>query len=572
MKINFYAVLLSLLALTGIVTGCASTSINGESNKISMTDWYYNETDDVWYKTGIQYCSNPKDLTYQTLGLYVPGKYFDGIQNPDGTWTVTVNKKNKINGYSALNAPYVMPIETPGYMSLKAPTGYVSSVKAYTDQGFIYLFAGARGREHGAPAGVTDFKAAIRYVRSNSKILAGNTKAIFTFGMSGGGAQSALLGATGDSKLYDPYLKEIGAVMTESDAVYGSMAWCPITSLDIADVAYEWYMGASRTNLDDFTSDLSTKLASCFGDYINNLALKDDEGNILTLQKDEEGNYTEGSYYEWTIKTIEDSLAKFLTDTSWPYEAGSKNSGLPMISDMEGLAKAGNFGDKPKMGNEVPSFEMRDNVKRNKAEGFVKLSGVYNSPEEYIEALNKEKHWVDYDKTTGTVKIKDLASFVQALKVASKDTGAFDALDKTQGENTLFGYGDGTGAHFDSYMTEILKDTEYGQSYQEDRAKTDSVGNTVQTRINMYNPMYFISKCFEGYKTSKVAKYWRIRSGIFQGDTATTTEANLAQALKNYGVESIDFEAVWGQYHSEAERSGDATSNFISWVNDCMKN
>lgn len=64
--------------------------------------------------------------------------------------------------------------------------------------------------------------------------------------------------------------------------------------------------------------------------------------------------------------------------------------------------------------------------------------------------------------------------------------------------------------------------------------------------------MYFISKCFEGFGTSKIARFWRIRSGIFQGDTATGTEANLAQALRNYGVESVDFEAVWGQYHTKA--------------------
>jgi hypothetical protein len=28
-----------------------------------------------------------------------------------------------------------------------------------------------------------------------------------------------------------------------SDAVAGSMCWCPITSLDYADEAYEWNMG-----------------------------------------------------------------------------------------------------------------------------------------------------------------------------------------------------------------------------------------------------------------------------------------------------------------------------------------
>ena len=35
----------------------------------------------------------------------------------------------------------------------------------------IVLFAGARGRDAGAPAGVTDFKAAIRYARYNKRLL-----------------------------------------------------------------------------------------------------------------------------------------------------------------------------------------------------------------------------------------------------------------------------------------------------------------------------------------------------------------------------------------------------------------
>jgi len=579
MKKNIDSLVFTLVAFAGVFTGCASISTKEstgvETGKIIMTDWFYNEADEVWYKTGIQYCSNPKDLTYETLGLYVPGKYFTGTKNEDGTWTVTVNKKNEVNGYTAENAPYVMPIETPGYMSLKAPTGYVSEVKSFTDQGFIYLFSGARGREHGAPAGVTDFKAAIRYVRSNSSILPGDTKAVFTFGMSGGGAQSALLGTTGDSKLYESYLQEIGAVMNESDEVCGSMAWCPVTSLDIADAAYEWYLGASRTDLDDFTKELSTELAACYGDYINNLQLRDDAGNLLALEQAEDGNYTKGSYYDWTVRIIEDSLEKFLTDTQWPYEAGTKSKGFQMPVGMNGMKKDRDMLKPMDMKSKTDvgdlPFEMRDNITRNNVEGFVKLNGIYNNPEEYIAALNKEKHWVDYDKATGSVMISDLASFVQGLKVATKNTGAFDALDKSQGENILFGYGDGTGAHFDSYMTETLKDSEYSQAYKTDRERTDSVGNTVQTRINMYNPMYFISECFEGYETSKVAKFWRIRSGIFQGDTATGTEANLAQALKNYGIESVDFEAVWGQYHTKAERIGDSTANFISWVNDCMK-
>lgn len=38
---------------------------------------------------------------------------------------------------------------------------------------------------------------------------------------------------------------------TESDAVKGSMCWCPITNLDVADEAYEWNMGNTRSGLSE---------------------------------------------------------------------------------------------------------------------------------------------------------------------------------------------------------------------------------------------------------------------------------------------------------------------------------
>ena len=48
---------------------------------------------------------------------------------------------------------------------------------------------------------------------------------------------------------------------------------------------------------------------------------------------------------------------------------------------------------------------------------------------------------------------------------------------------------------------------------------------------------------------------------------------NLALALENHdSVASVDFETVWGAGHTQAERTGDSTENFISWVNECMVN
>ena len=84
--------------------------------------------------------------------------------------------------------------------------------------------------------------------------------------------------------------------------------------------------------------------------------------------------------------------------------------------------------------------------------------------------------------------------------------------------------------------------------------------------------MYYLSNYYDGNNTSNVAKYWRINTGITQGDTANVTEMNLALALQNNSnVKSVDFTTVWGQGHTTAERTGDSTTNFINWVNECLK-
>ncbi len=77
---------------------------------------------------------------------------------------------------------------------------------------------------------------------------------------SGGGAQSAILGASGNSSLYDDYLTAIGAVSDYKDDICGSMCWCPITNLDQGDEAYEWNMGLTRSSLSTAESNISLGL------------------------------------------------------------------------------------------------------------------------------------------------------------------------------------------------------------------------------------------------------------------------------------------------------------------------
>ncbi len=539
--------------------------------KIDNTKWQYNAEDNVYWQTGVNYCANPADTKYETLGIFVPGEYMTAADNGDGTYTCSVNYDAEKSGYTAATAPIVIPVNTPGYSAMAAPTDYVNDASSYTKAGFIYVNAGCRGRNEGAPTGITDLKAAIRYIRSCGDDIAGNTDRIFSFGMSGGGAQSALLGATGDSDLYTPYLETIGAVMDESDAVTGSMCWCPITNLDYANEAYEWNMGITRTDLSDDMKTLSDGLAEAFGKYINELGLKDENGNVLTLTEGENGIYASGSYYDYIKSEIERSLNNFLSDTEFPY---TKQSGVMFGGPGGGHDFGGEMpdfgGGMPDFGDGMPNFEDMDGI--NRIGGTDDKSGesvTYQTPEEYIASLNDENEWISYDKASNTATVTSVEDFVKTCKNASKSVGAFDDLNGTQGENVLFGYGDGKDAHFDPIMAELLKDTEYGESYAADLAKTDALGKDVSYRMNAYNPMYYIEDYYEGYGTSKVADYWRIRTGINQGDTALSTEINLALALRSYG-KNVDFETVWGQGHTMAERTGNSTDNLIEWVNSCL--
>jgi hypothetical protein len=107
----------------------------------------------------------------------------------------------------------------------------------------------------------------------------------------------------------------------------------------------------------------------------------------------------------------------------------------------------------------------------------------------------------------------------------------------------------------------------YVDAYATDLKAVDKLGNGIQSRVDMYNPMYYLLSHYGGYQTSTVAKYWRINTGIMQGDTANTIEMNLALALENYtDVDDVEFTTVWGQGHTMAERTGDSTTNFIEWV------
>lgn len=560
--------------------------------------WQYDADNDVYYQIGLSYCEKPADESYEKLAILVPGAYFDAVDNGNGTYTCTPSASGTVGSYTAATAPIVMPINTPGYSAQSAMEAY-SAQSTYTGAGLVYVHAGCRGRDHGAPAGVTDLKAAVRFLRAFSGQIAGNVERIFTYGHSGGGAQSALMGATGDAPEYESYLEAIGAVQGVSDAIYGSMDWCPITNLDTADEAYEWMMGCTRSGLSEDQQAISDALAKAYATYVNTAKIPGADGTPLSLEASDTGTYQAGSYYEQVKATIEESLNNFLADTEFPYDASSASSRGGMPGDggpgggtrPDGAAGGPGGGTPPDRGDGGPTgaapgaasssssdaassetdYAQIDQISRTETTGGISLSGSYETAAAYIEALNADGAWVAYDEASNTATITSVEAFCVALKQASKSLGAFDQLDRGQGENTLFGE-NGEARHFDATLAAILEDlgNPYAADYASDLALTDSLDTNVETRLNMYTPLYYLLASQGGYGQSTPAKHWRIRTGINQGDTALTCEMNLALAAQAHpDVDSVDFATVWGQGHTQAERTGSATDNFISWIAAC---
>ncbi len=208
---------------------------------------------------------------------------------------------------------------------------------------------------------------------------------------------------------------------------------------------------------------------------------------------------------------------------------------------------------------------------------------TYETPADYIGYLNADDTWIEYDEESNTARIISVEAFVAHCRNATKSVGTFDDLNRSQAENYVFGDAENNALHFDATIARLLEEnqkeyaaysdwnSEYVSAYKEYAESADALGTDSLTRQNMYNPMYFLSEFYDGFGTSTPAKYWRIYSGIEQGDTSLTVEMNLSLALAQYnGVEDVEFETVWEQGHMMAERVGDSTHNFVSWVNSCL--
>lgn len=310
------------------------------NNYQTQTVTFNGKTLEVRAYENLVYVKNPVDTEYQIINIYIPQAYFEG---------------KTINGYNAATAPIFLPNQVGGYMPAKPGVAVAkeqseqrgaATIAAALQQGLVVASPGARGRttktETGvytgkAPAVIVDLKAAVRYLRYNDARMPGDAEKIISNGTSAGGAVSSLLGASGGSQDYEPYLATLGAAPAD-DRIFAVSAYCPITNLDHADSAYEWQFNGvndykqiqvnmldyhvTRTEvlgtLDTAQIAVSDQLKPHFGEYLNGLNLHSPDGNRLQL--DAKGNGSFKTYLEsYLLASAQRALdgGNDLADKTW---------------------------------------------------------------------------------------------------------------------------------------------------------------------------------------------------------------------------------------------------------------
>ena len=218
--------------------------------------------------------------------------------------------------------------------------GKPNAIMVALSKGYVVASAGARGRTEAnghAPAAIVDLKAAVRYLKANDKVMAGDANKIISNGTSAGGALSALLGTSGGSKDYEPYLRQLGAARA-NDTIFAVSAYCPITNLEHADAAYEWqFNGVNDYQKIDISMldykverklvkgtqtpaqiQLSGSLKALFPAYVNSLKLKNAQGTPMTLDKNGNGTFKtqmETMLLQSAQKALDNG--KDLSDQTW---------------------------------------------------------------------------------------------------------------------------------------------------------------------------------------------------------------------------------------------------------------
>ncbi|MFJ4623776.1 subtype B tannase [Streptomyces sp. NPDC088812] len=498
----------------------------------------------------------PVNVRWYKEICYVASPVAAAAQQPGGPGGGTTTIPNTACGYQSMNvfvpesafgdqrAPVYFAVNNSGWKasyvraSVTAGTSYSSStsnVGAALKAGYVFVdvasrsrgLVGADGSSPGkAPAAVVDAKAAVRYLRLNDATMPGSAERIVINGTSGGGALVSILGASGNSAEYDPYLAAIGAAgidakgrSTLRDDVFAVNAYCPITDLGNADAAYEWLYNVLATR-DTTGSNPSPEdaaaIAAQFPAYEKSLGLRNPDGSRLTAA------------------TLLDTIEKEVVRSAETYLKADPAHTIPPLGGTFEITSGGPGGTTTKS---------------------------------YVN------DWIDVDTATGKVRSVDMTKYLAfvATQATLKTTPAFDAVG-VNGNTTSGTETDLFGPPSQKYMNY----TEYSWNHNDvagDGSGLDDTGltwdqytakksTTVDDQIHLIDPMDFVGT------GADTAPNWYVRHGTRDRDTAFTVSVNLDRALAaDPQVKDLNYQLAWNQPHAGNYDVPEA----MAWIADVVR-
>lgn len=445
-------------------------------------------------------------LTYQKMAIFVP-------EGASDTAAMILNVSN--GGWFASE---LRPgIEDGGSYVSDSDTDKVGAALA---AGYVYVDIGSRGRgilaadgslPGKAPAAVVDAKAAIRFLRLNDDLLPGSAERIVITGTSGGGGLSAVVAASGNSPDYLPYLAEIGAAgvaadgsSTLADDVLAVIAYCPITDLGHADLAYEWLFQGIRSAANTAGSEwseaaraASAELAAAYPAYLEGLGLTSADGSPLTAS------------------TMKSAIAAELTREIERHIAAGGT--VPARGETFSLTLPGPGGERQ-----------------------------IEQPNDWLTVEGGKVTDLDLDAF-----LRFVAAITPLKPVPAFDRTANSGNQGVDGENTLFGGPDVPYANFTPFgwnHNEVAGDgsgpDDTGMDWDAWTA-TAGEGAQLAAQIRLVNPMAYLGT------DAKAAPYWYVRHGMIDRDTSLAVPLALAAAARaDADVREVDFALPWMTPHS----------------------
>lgn len=519
--------------------------------KETIPNWTY-ITDETggegYYKLTAVYCRNPVDPELQKLEIYAPAAYL--TQTGDGC--AVLNKEGSVVSssgvvYTAETAPILLHNYSGGYTASK-----IKGVNMdYLREGYVHVELQTRGKETRDVQGrcngqfpllIVDMKAAIRFLKHFDAQLPGNASRIVSRGYSSGGAVSAMLGATGNSPIFEDYLKEIGAYEATDD-IFIALASAPITNLDSADASYEWYQKANETYF-LFSSMAFDRL-----------------GNPLE-------NFPVGPRNKYPLGSniLGGNHEKALSDLLYGrYVSYVQELGFDLTDDGRGGAFYDGFA-------RIYSDALEEYLARYDE---LKTESSPATKEEYLERLGQG--WFTYDPATGKVTVESLDALIRNHVARKKMCPSLDSYNYKSNENDAFKAADGTTVHFSPMVRDSLKllldrAADYGWTSEELQYITDlyhdyQAGVTEESArmLAVMSPInYVVNK--EGFRAD-MAPYWRIRVGSEDGDHGAPAGWLIAQGLAKYHPEvDVSVGIAWGMGHCLSELTEQDLYNYIAGI------